>query len=104
MTEQIDILGRPPIMKPVILEERQPEPDTQDWRGEHLITRVPKARRSGFNMKSRDAVAPVASKLIARRSKVSALFDTGLSPTEIGAQIGCTSTTVRKDLIAMGLR
>lgn len=41
MTTEADILGRPPVMKPLQRPEERAEPD---WRGEHLISRRPVQR------------------------------------------------------------
>ena len=73
------------------------------WKGEHLIhvPRNPDAGR-GLNMKTRKINGRLAAR-IARREKVVVLHETGMTPTDIGATIGCSHSAVRSDLIAMGM-
>jgi len=94
-------LGRAPIMRPIEAPEVEA---ADDWRGEHLI-RIPRQRPhggGGYNMKSHGINGKQAARS-ARRERVQVLHAKGMTMTDIAATIGCSHSSVRADLIAMGL-
>tara|TARA_R110000851_G_scaffold22626_11_gene67021 strand:- start:2966 stop:3283 length:318 start_codon:yes stop_codon:yes gene_type:complete len=104
MTLNIDILGRPPIMKPLEREEMDLTPE-DDWRGKRFI-KVVRSTDNGFNGFNVN-VAPVKNKqavAIERRNKLAGLIAKGMTETDMAAATGVTRTTITYDLKAMGLR
>lgn len=78
--------------------------EIEDWRGEkHFKVKRNSSGGGGFNMKS-----PIKQNrqnaVIKRRDKVAILHGQGLTETDIAASVGCSATSVYKDLVALGLK
>lgn len=102
MTSRQDILGRPPVMRPIQDDEIIRFED--DWRGEHLIKIEPVNRGSFVSQKYHPGQRTRESAKIERRGRVAVLHGQGVNKTAIAAQIGVSETCVVNDLIAMGFR
>lgn len=48
MTHQIDLLGRPPVMRQITHEDIQH--DCSDWRGEHIMRNIQRSLTTTFNV------------------------------------------------------
>lgn len=90
------------LYEPKSVEE--PEPcDDESWKGEDLLRKVKKANASGSNMKTNSVNERIALRTI-RRTKVGPLFATGMTSTNIAAELGVSMKTINTDLEALGLK
>ncbi|MDG3089188.1 hypothetical protein P7F88_25330 [Vibrio hannami] len=89
MTTEADILGRPPVMRPL------PAPDvdtSDDWKGESLIRN---GKTAQFHRRGNAIAQRVAA---ARRAKVGELLDQGLSFKEIMLRLDLRRDTLAQDI------
>jgi len=78
---------------------------TDDWRGEHLIRTVERARHTGRNMASPARVRGARDpEVTARRDLVRSLHSEHLTVLEIARRIHIREQTVRDDLTWMKLK
>lgn len=102
MTDQVDILGRPPVMTSIEQDEPDLTPE-DDWRGERFI-KVPRNPHaySGRNMVKKPRKTK-QSITIERRAKIPGLIEKGMTETAMAAELGVSRTTVFYDCKALGL-
>jgi len=99
MSDRLDILGRPPIMRPL---PQTVEVHDADWRGEtHL--KVQPAKHGGLNMKdlSIPAIPSRHSQAATRRADILRRLNEGQTSAQIARRLGVSTSAICDDISRM---